>query len=612
MRRRREPEEEERNVRQRTNRLPTYTSEVQYGQSGLPKAVVVRPITTPESDNETALSRHLAGVIRQRVQAAVQQYTNWSTYRTNGNTRGVLVGTNLDDEQTSTAIHVNRLSSLTGKRIFDEFANIHQSNRELRISDVEWTFHIDIGSFFEGGGRVVKPKWAAGFAKTWIDNGVNCAAYALAYAVADQRKRDTKTLVKIDAVAMCLRYQWGDTCTLEELKKFVDEFTEYKLVAFDPLAGMKVVVWEGKDYEFDGSEKIIYLGISMNHYGLVKSPEKAANKCPGFTNHKWCHKCCILHSKDRSHDCENPDAEGEHLKMITCERCGVKVHSRSKNSHRCDEMQCKLCSAYIKKGGKNGVVGYTHRCPIMSQPWSEKQKYWSDKLYADMDGKLQALWAYDFESCLELEPSVIQLIDEFEKDENDQFTGKVLLYTNMAKKHKVNYIACRNVITNECFSFFGSKCLEEFIKFGLHANKGNNCFFAHNASGYDGRFCFIDSDCFMMRLSTIAISWKFPQCVAEQNLFKSKLVRIWYIEIRCCICLEVLLIMQRVFVLMCILKKECFLICLTRNKTMITKALFLAWSILIPLFVKVKKKETSCWSIINLGMEELIGISRTS
>jgi hypothetical protein len=473
-RRERSPEAELRNVRRRLAEdeamgirrvtLPTYEIIPTLREDSFPVSIAVRPLTTGTSEDENALARHLTSTLSQAVKRYVRAYTGWSIRRIAQNVRGVVVAVNLQDNNAGYSTGIERLSEMTSSKILDELQSIQESNTELHITDMEWVFEIDPSSLSEAGGKVLKPKWAKGYEKTWQDQGVNCAAFALIYYLSTKRQRENIKPMVERAKQMCERYGWGDTCTIQELEAFTKEFKQYRLVLFEPSANARIIHYDGEDYTLNDNKNVIYLGMWADHYALVESAVQAIARFRGTATMKWCHKCLVAYYYSTTHDCENPDVRKSI--MTECEHCGIILAKTSLYLHRCEKMTCRICMAYVKKSE------FVHRCPIIQDPWPESKNQWSTLPYQHMDGKLQGLWAYDFESRLQMESSVVEVVEEFEKDSNDKFTGQVLTYSNNVMKHEVNYIALQNVFTNERFSFFGDDCLDKFIQFAFQTNKG--------------------------------------------------------------------------------------------------------------------------------------------
>jgi len=63
-----------------------------------------------------------------------------------------------------------------------------------------------------------------------------------------------------------------------------------------------------------------------------------------------------------------------------------------------------------------------------------------------------------------------------------------------------NMVVCTNIYSSkfpnynpEMITFKGDDCMEKFILFATSYNKGNNVFIAHNGSGFDSKFVFVEA-----------------------------------------------------------------------------------------------------------------------
>ena len=99
------------------------------------------------------------------------------------------------------------------------------------------------------------------------------------------------------------------------------------------------------------------------------------------------------------------------------------------------------------------------------------------------------------------------------------------------QKHEVNFVCCRNVFTDEEFTFFGNDALQNFILFLYTQNHGKNICIAHNASGYDTRLLFskfaeLDQDD-EIEINPIMRGGKFMQLKVNKHLiFRDSLLHV--------------------------------------------------------------------------------------
>ena len=454
----------------------------------MPHIVSVRPLSLGgENADFDSVLRTIAGTIRDTVSRQVMRFTGWSNYRSLNEAYGRLLATN-ENEGTVHGFTQNFASvgEITHQAITEVFESIQQSNGSILITDIIWEFHIDPNSIAVGGAQKVRvPSWAPAvkYRKTWEGHdGVNCAAYALCYLMYGERE----VLQKAEELQEELG--WQDTVVIQDLQKFIDVYPTFRLSIFLPHCATTPFTFTGKDFVWPNPmprqcpEKLLYLVYdpTQKHFAATKSPGQILTAIKK-SNTRWCHKCVVGFSQIQPHVCADGEIvqERKKHKPMPCLKCGVI------GTHSCSLVSCRFCSSIYKK-----EEGYDHRCIVYKEEKKEKEKIFYSK--GPLDGSLTCLWVYDFESRIAIEDSVRQVISDFNVNENGHYLQEeeVRVLDFKIQKHEVNFVAFRNVFTDEEKTFFGPQALTDFILFMLSHNKGKNICIAHNASGYDTRLLF--------------------------------------------------------------------------------------------------------------------------
>jgi hypothetical protein len=508
--------------------------------STIPNIVTVRPILSGAGGNSLdILFAGLAPSIVDAVVNAVRNYNPvWSRYRVVERTRGKLLATNeVNGNMTGFTAGFNSLEEITPEVLADIFLQIQQSNADVLITDIEWSFIISPNSITVGGApdqRVKPPSWAPAIKlrNTWLGWKVNCAAYALNYLMHNEKREYRKNLKRAieDAEYLQRKLGWGDFIAIKDLQDFVDEYDEYRVTVVHPsiLQTSPSWIFIGKKWVPDFStgrcpEKTLYLvyDITQKHF--------AATKCPGqlitrYKNcrYKWCYYCDVGFLEATGHICpDQPPAPKKLKRLPPCQKCGVL--SVPGKLHSCPLVTCKMCSSIYKK-----AEGYNHRCIVYKEPRKdERNTFCNDKDKAD--GSLFSLWVYDFESRLEIAETNRDLITGFKTDGVHYANLDVCIYEKKISKHEVNLVAFKNVFTDEEYCYYGDGALEDFITFMLQYNGGKNICIAHNAAGYDTRLLFSKLKLMNQKVSLIPImrGGKFMQLKVNKNLiFRDSLLHV--------------------------------------------------------------------------------------
>lgn len=448
--------------------------------------------------------------------------------------RGQLVANNeIDGTTHGFTVALTTLDAITFETLAGVFTQIQQSNADILITDIEWSFIIDINTIRVGAAKIVKqPKWVKklNFRVTWQSWGVNCGAFALNYLKNfNQRNyKDCTRRAVEDATALQEEMGWDEIIRVHEIGKFVEVYDEYRIVVIEPsilqtppnniFTGKK---WVPNSKDLSKTLYLVYDGL-QKHFGATKTPGQLFNDYQNTHTLSWCHSCCFAYRTTQGHekcdDCPRPKKKPK--KLPACQNCNVFP---GKEKHVCPLVTCSMCSTIYKK-----AEGFDHRCIVLKEPRKEeKNTFCKDKEKAD--GTLFSLWVYDFESRIQIQEHNREMIVEYRTEGVHYADTNVCVYDKKIHKHEVNFVCCRNVFTDEEECFFGDGALQEFISFLLSYNKGKNICIAHNASGYDARLLFskVKDMRQQTKIGCIMRGGKFMQLIVNKTLiFRDSLLHV--------------------------------------------------------------------------------------
>ena len=492
------------------------TFEVEYYEpNDIPHIITITPIV--ENDNSISdlhFASLIAGSLIDRVVERVARYNGWSRNRILLRVSGILNATNFTNNKTFDEF--NSLGEISTNTIFGIFETVIESNDQVQIYDLAWSFTIDLNSLMIGaGGRFTPPSWAGKkrTRDTWrthFYNGaqVNCAAYAISWVFWKSDPLDWKIE---KAFKMQELLKWGKEVDYDELKQFVLLYPDYKLNILSPPNQKPTHTYIGKKYIYNGPEKIIYLYYYHNHKFDVKHYALCENPIDSFRSKlkiSWCYFCEISFKTANGHTCEHtciPKTKNICFKL--CEHCNLFESS----DHLCFYKKCSICQSFSKSG-------VSHRCPLIFKKSNEDEKY--------------SFIVYDLESRFEVVKSVKKVVTSFKLDNNGYYVcgplEDVAFYDHGVDKHIPNLVCAKDMMTNEKWYWFGEDCLEQFLKFCFSYNNGENILLAHNASGYDSRLIFDASRKFIDDKSYSAImrGSKFMQMKIGTLIFRDIMLQI--------------------------------------------------------------------------------------
>lgn len=496
---------------------PTFRCTNVYYMDGSLRAVEVQAVRVgADSSIEPQLSRSLnilRAVLDRGVRGAVlQERTRLGLGRISRaalghRIRGLMHIVNVNNNQGRVANweqgQIIALDAITVEWLLEIIEMLSESGADFATSDLVWTFYIDERTFQEGAAPhpLTAPKWSRGrYAQcTWEGQGVNCAAFALAYAMASRPQRRSLPQLRLRAAALARECGWAGepTTSTFELGAFVEQHPAYRVICVIPHARcLRDYTFTGADYVAPvaegADEHLIIMAWSpeTNHYGLVEGATNAYKRILNSQSIRFCHECLTLHEQDKVCRCGGAEAPPPRKRKVKCAACGM---------HGCTqgcEAKCSMCNAF---------KGAAHRCIVYAKP-SEPERFWmpgDEEVIADdanaqePDGSHSAttpykLYAYDIESAIVREESVEDTLSFGVTPDGSAFTlnveGGVRTYKVAKAHHTPVMVVYRNVFDPDSERILtGPHCLRDFIQLMLNTNAGRNICIAHNGAGYDSR-----------------------------------------------------------------------------------------------------------------------------
>ncbi len=256
--------------------------------------------------------------------------------------------------------------------------------------------------------------------------------------------------------------------------------------------------------------------MKSKHFIAVTSPQQMYIQSFNNKAIQFCHVCVEAYETRHGHDCDDQEQTRKKRKK-NCEFCGVYSERCT-----CASVRCGRCKSVKTRGSDPN-----HRCIVTlpSEQPANKQKFDT----GEQDGVYYALWSYDIESAIEIIDHTREQIQSFVVDDEAQYTGGVILYEKKVTQHEPNLLVCRNVFTDQEEIFKGNDCLEKFLMFMQHHNRGRNLCFAHNGAGYDTRLIF-EKACTIkdleVSMSPIMRGCKFMQLKIGNVIYRDSMLHV--------------------------------------------------------------------------------------
>lgn len=469
-----------------------------------PPTIFITPLVNTEglnlNDDEWFHAAHR--MLQYEVRRAIRNYNGWSDAVIDDHVVGVFQMRNNVDGQTLTAHEENmfleRLTVEEFVRIYDRVVNLY--NKEIPISTIEWSYWIDPASLhIGGGGNTVRH---VGLLKLSCNDypNISCAAMAITLwlimysdepeysqlkhninRATEQRRWQQKALEFQE------RMQWNKVTSKAQVLQAVNLLTKYRIVIVQYIIhSSKVDSKCGVDYfEEEPYDKIIYLfyDFKEEHFSAISAVQHFIQQIKRDSSIRWCHPCASFRCNDHKPiPKRNPK---------TCQHCQQETYSLPQ--HNCFYDICKTCYKEYKLGQEMD----DHRCPINVRLTRRPTPF--QTIMNSTDKKSKQLWAYDFESAIEKDPTDKSSLEFVTNEEGyyeyietleDDNVKRYIPHNTEVPAHKQlpNYVVYKNVFTGETRE---TESITEFVQDMLFkTNDGNNVVVAHNASGYDSRLIF--------------------------------------------------------------------------------------------------------------------------
>lgn len=197
------------------NNPPEFEAEIEH-VAGQPSLVSLRLIHHGGANASDHRRRGaIVGALRTAVINAVRPwFPNRSRRFIQDHVRGWLQASNITNNNIRVSNVQMHLADVTNLAIQNLVALIQESNAEIGLLDLRWSFVINPNSLVVGGAhKVTKPSYAGKlFSDTWapqVYNGtpLNCAAYSISYSTT-LRAHKRKEYVKRVAFNLMEQFQW--------------------------------------------------------------------------------------------------------------------------------------------------------------------------------------------------------------------------------------------------------------------------------------------------------------------------------------------------------------------------------------------------------------------
>ena len=261
--------------------VPIYEETLAYINRTQPHIITFKPILTggenvSDEEAQRTLAPSLLDAVTRQIRTFRPTWNNQRILATDGVLRGV---NNSTDRGVGISRYINNLNEITFETLADIFDDMIQSDSDLDMYQIEWSFTIPPNIFVAGaGGEPVIPKWyknpkqICGWQIYKDDQGtINCAAIALVLAMGRGKSKilqyHTKKGefdLKKKARALQTEFGWDDHVSIDDLKKFVVKYPKYRVVC---LMGNER---DCSDYYHDGTE----FEPAKNISGSELTPEK--------------------------------------------------------------------------------------------------------------------------------------------------------------------------------------------------------------------------------------------------------------------------------------------------------------------------------------------------
>lgn len=293
----------------------------------------------------------VAAVLQATIRTTVQRFRPMAN--ANENISGYLSGVDADNQELGEPIPLASLNEIT-QELLQRIVDMVQSREDLTVETVTWKFVINQMIYFRGASTNPKlPSFASKktFTKTWKGHDVNCAAYAITYAM-NYENRWTDERVVLEAKKLQQELKWGEYVSIDQVvQAFPIKFPHYRITVVIP--SVLNYFNTGTGTLFDPStKKYIYLVFDgvQKHFGATLHPHQIFTKVTNNKDYRTCYECNTLFTVRQGHDCESctlPEVTKRKRKdeLFHCKACDADVFFM----HNCLERQCRNCPLKYKK-----------------------------------------------------------------------------------------------------------------------------------------------------------------------------------------------------------------------------------------------------------------------
>lgn len=396
-------------------------------------------------------------------------------------------------------------------------------------------------------------KYRSSWRTHYFQGPLTCAAFCLANWLNDGGRHRTPTKLKYgdNPVSRALaqvrelqdQFGWGELVSMLDLKVFTDTFSKYRLTLIRPDKATPeasfVKVYTGEDY-VGGSRDCDCIMINFDdHWSLTCSIDEFISHLKNGGAYRYCGVCELVRKYNSAqrrvwpcHETGVSEKNSNIKKACTIALCEGMVHSAT--SH-CPYYKCKTCHMGVKKPTPNTIP---HRCLVLPdniEAQHPHNKYWNEDAQdydfctdQEGDGSVPAFFAYDMETMTvedQIEPDQTLILQHPDPDDNfgidlDDLEDLQTAYmtelakttpnldaynlTGTVKRLVPNLVIITNIYSGnkiperlgdepynpKLVKFEGLDCVTQMIHYLRSYNKGNCYAFAHNGSGFDGKFIF--------------------------------------------------------------------------------------------------------------------------
>jgi len=333
------------------------------------------------------------------------------------------------------------------------------------------------------------PTW-----KVWTHYGENvcCAAVCLfyhlnktnPYCVYNLKSKAAEAWFAQGSMELQNELDWQSDVSMDSFQDFVDKYPSYKVAIFmNHVKRKPVAVYIGSEYvdatnhtNTKTPENCIPIFLDdrkgVGHFAYIRSMAKYFTG-NGIGDPAFCWKCTSTYPRRGDHSC----IPNNKRRKVACKHCGSLEHS---NKH-CIMQVCKICK---HQKPRDATAACLHRCIVPKELPAFKEYLRPNDI---PDGSKIGLFCWDIESMFKEKEYRIDHVREFERDEENRFTGHAESSKTITC-HIPNLVVCKNVFLNdEEKVFFGPNCIEDFLQYIKTFNAGNNIAIAHNSGRYDSR-----------------------------------------------------------------------------------------------------------------------------